>query len=226
MYTNTFDLQLFNDGATPPPAAGDLAGATPPPAEATPPVAGADITAQPTPPTGADITAQPAPPAGANIAGDPPADGVTPPAEDAPPAAPLELKFEVPDGFDQPAEAFIDFAKQNNLTQEQAQNVVDFYAKTIVPQFQQTLDAQNAEWSQRTISEFGNEGIEVAKQAFNQLATPELTKLLNDTGLGSHPEVVRLFNGIGKSISESKLILGKMNATKSDAQILFGDSVK
>ena len=54
---------------------------------------------------------------------------------------------------------------------------------------------------------------------------PELRELLQSTGLGNHPVIVRTFNEIGKSISEDCMPGGKPAAVqdKTFAEALYGN---
>jgi hypothetical protein len=68
------------------------------------------------------------------------------------------------------------------------------------------------------------ETLAVAKKAIDQFGSPELKDLLNSTGLGNHPEVVKAFYKAGKAISEDTFVRGaaKGPATESDlAKSLF-----
>ncbi|MGG6879734.1 UNVERIFIED_CONTAM: hypothetical protein P3D01_32835, partial [Pseudomonas aeruginosa] len=47
--------------------------------------------------------------------------------------------------------------------------------------------------------------VTVAKQFLADYGTPELSAFLAESGLGSHPEVVRLFHKAGKELGEGKL---------------------
>jgi hypothetical protein len=56
-------------------------------------------------------------------------------------------------------------------------------------------------------------------------ATPELRTLLNESGLGNHPEIIRAFYRAGKAISEDGFVAGGHKATdKGDAKRLYPNS--
>jgi len=102
---------------------------------------------------------------------------------------------------------FKSFAKDLNLTQEQAQRLVDF---------QQTVEVQRAEAFQEQVNawvdsakndkEFGGKQFEentaLANEALKEYGTAELITLLKDTRMGNHPEVIRTFYRIGKALKE------------------------
>lgn len=48
----------------------------------------------------------------------------------------------------------------------------------------------------------------VSLQAIGRFGTPALTQLLEDTGFGSHPEVVRVFAKIGRAMAEGENLHG------------------
>jgi hypothetical protein len=168
-------------------------------------------------PAAAAPAAQPAQPASDAK----PAEG-TPPA-DAKPAddKPIEYAdFTAPEGVTLNPEAMTElkaFAAERKLSQEDAQKLVDLGAKTMQQQ-QAALTSQieqaQAQWSEasRTDKEFGGdklaENVAVAKQALDQFGSPELSKMLKESGLGNHPEIIRAFFRVGKAISEDKVERG------------------
>lgn len=137
--------------------------------------------------------------------------------------------FTVPDGFEAPNEEFLAITKELGIPQEGVQKVVDYYTQKFMPamfeQQQQAIAKQNETWTQQSIKDVGQDGVERAKLAYKQYATPELTELFNQTGLGSHPAVVKMFAEIGKQMGESTLVNGKASGgePKRAADILFGE---
>ena len=130
---------------------------------------------------------------------------------------PINYELSLPDGFtfdEEIKNGLVEFAKEKNLTQEETQKLADLGVKMRekeVALFQET----QKQWIEQIKSDpvLGgaqlNENIAVAKKAIDTFGTPELKKLLNDTGFGNHPEVVSAFYKIGKSISEDKLVIGQ-----------------
>lgn len=213
-YTETgkgqFNLQLFAED--PPPA-------TPP---ATPPAADPAVV----PPAGDPPATPPAnPPAGDPAA--PPAG--TPPAQ-PPVGAPTEYAdFTVPDGMTFNKESAADFvtvAKDLNLTQEQAQKLVDLYGSREVSRIEQ----QNAErqgWMDASLKTYKPEEIELAKNTLNRFAGEEFKTFLNDTGLNVHPQMIAVFQGIGKLISEAEFKDGGGSGQPlSDAELFYPNMKK
>ena len=147
-------------------------------------------------------------------------------------------EFKAPEGvsMDKAAlEKFVPIAKELNLTQEQAQKVVDLYAGGILPAVHQQLAEahvqQVEQWLEaaRTDKEIGgaqfDASVSIAKKALDSFGTPELKAALDDSGLGNHPEVIRLLANIGKRISEdglASLQSGGGGAKRSPAEVLYG----
>lgn len=131
--------------------------------------------------------------------------------------------------------------KELGLTNEAAQKVVDFYAGTVLPEVAQTVQdatlkalgmSDMADWAKqlKADKELGGANFEkaatVAAQARDAVGTPELIKLLNDTRLGNHPEIFRLFHKIGTAIGEGS-IFGKSDGTAQPASLamsLYGEA--
>ena len=130
---------------------------------------------------------------------------------------------------------FTALAKEAGLPQEAAQKSVELgatMAQRLANQPQEILAQAREEWANQTKSdkEFGgdrlNENLAVAKKAMDAFGTTELKQLLDQSGFGNHPEVVRAFVKIGKALSEDALVVGSRtaNAPKNPAQILYGNN--
>lgn len=126
--------------------------------------------------------------------------------------------FKVPDGMTLDAKMLTEVQpvlKELGLSQASAQKVVDFYANKVIPGFvQQMADAREAQgkaWEEATKAdkELGgdklNENLEVAKATLSKFGSPNLVKLLNESRLGNHPEVVRFFHKVGRAMSEDNM---------------------
>lgn len=209
------------------------------------------------------------PPAGdppaAPAEGDPPAEpkaGDPAPAEPkegdppAAPAAPEKYELKLPEGlpegqgFDTSAfEKAEPLFRELGLNGEQAQKVVDTYAKDILPVVVPQVQAQVLEdfglvgfhqWADqvRVDPRFGGAAgkpisdervaeiqTHVAKFR-DQFGTPELTALLDTTTLGNHPEVVYAFYQAGKALAEDSFHRSDVGAQgKGDlATALYGEA--
>jgi len=123
---------------------------------------------------------------------------------------------------------FTAIAKELKLDQAAAQKLADIGAK--MAQRQADAHAQLVEtWTEqvKTDKEIGGdklaENLGVARKAIDTFGSPELKALLNSTGLGNHPEVVKLAFKVGKAISEDGFVSGspKGNTTNDPAKKLF-----
>ena len=61
-------------------------------------------------------------------------------------------------------------------------------------------------------TEYGNdkfdESISVAVKARDNFGTSEFNEMLDSSGLGNHPEMIRFLNRVGKAISEDSVVVG------------------
>jgi hypothetical protein len=135
--------------------------------------------------------------------------------EKAPEGAPEKYEFSIPEGSTLDAEgleAFSEIAKDLNLSQDAAQKMIDKMAPEMAARQAEAIKAVQAEWLEgsKVDKEFGgeklNENLSVAKKALDTFGTPELRTLLNETGLGNHPEIIRMMYRAGKAISEDKFV--------------------
>lgn len=158
-------------------------------------------------PAPAPTTLLGAPPAAA-----PPAEGQAPDADAkaTEAAAPDYSALALPEGaIADPAtmDAFKAVLGEHKLPTESAQKLLDLHLQTLQAQqaqVQQTI----AGWAQQVGSdpEIGGAGqkqaLGLARQALDAYGSPELISVLNDTGLGNHPAVIRAFYRMGKAIAE------------------------
>ena len=119
--------------------------------------------------------------------------------------APQELDSEV-------LTAFGDVAKELDLPQEDAQKVLDKVAPVIQERQAKMLEQVRADWASESQSdeEFGGEALtenlNVAKQALDAFGTDAFKSLLQETGFGNHPEIIRFMYRAGKAISEDSYV--------------------
>lgn len=136
---------------------------------------------------------------------------------------PDAYEFKVPEGvegveIDQAlAEQFTPVFKDLGLTQEQADKLVKVYAERVAADAKGQTDALVTEWqtkvkgwedTARKDPEYGGDqfdaNLTVAQQALARYSSPELNRLLVETGLGSHPDLLRAFVRIGKATAEDR----------------------
>jgi hypothetical protein len=199
----------MSEGNTPTPAAAG----TPAPAPAAAP-APAEPNAGATPPTGT-LTSAP---------GEPPA-GVTPAKPEVKAGAPEKYEaFKLPDGFkldDASMAEFMPVAKGLNLTQEQAQQLIDLQTKLVT---KASTDADAlwtktlSDWKSAVMNDKDLGGpnltatIAACGKAIDKFGGKELREALEYTGAGNHPAVIKFLAAVGKQISEDTLHVGNANA--------------
>ena len=148
--------------------------------------------------------------------------------------APEKYEFTAGEGIELDTEALKDFepvARDLNLTNEQAQKLVDAYPKILAGVQQRQAEAwqkQTEGWAEtvKADKEIGGDkltaNLSAAQRALDQFGTPELKEYLNATGLGNHPDLVKTFVKIGKAMSEDGMVDGSNQGQRSAAEVLYG----
>jgi hypothetical protein len=149
--------------------------------------------------------------------------------------APEKYEFKAPEGqsFDANVLAqFEEVAREINLPQAEAQKMLDKIAPALAQKQADIIKAAQDEWVANTKAdkEIGGDkldaNISIAKKALDTFGTPALRDLLNDSGLGNHPEIIRAFYKAGKAISEDSFVPGGSkpagNSDQSLASKLYG----
>lgn len=141
----------------------------------------------------------------------------------AEPAVPETYDLKMPEGVEldkAAADEFTVIAKELKLDQAAAQKLADIGAK--MAQRQVEAHAQLVEtWTQQVKAdkEIGGDKLEenlgIARKAIDAFGSPELKALLNSSGLGNHPELVKLAYRVGKAISEDRFVAGAPNGNPS-----------
>lgn len=146
--------------------------------------------------------------------------------------APEAYAFKAPEGKEFNSDVLSNFeqaARELNLSQDAAQTILDKVAPAIEAAQQKALDATKAQWETDTRNdpELGGAKLDAnlatAKKALEAFGSPELKNLLNDSGLGNHPEVIRMFAKAGKAISEDTFVAGRQSpaASAQPASVLY-----
>lgn len=123
---------------------------------------------------------------------------------------------------------FTGLAKELNLSQEQAQKLIDLQSELVINSGKAQVEAfakTVAAWKDQTLKELGSDAdkkLSIAAKTKVLFGTKELINLLDESGLGNHPEVVKFFIKIGEKVSEDKFAAGKGGAEeKSMADRLY-----
>lgn len=183
--------------------------------------------------------------AGADAAKD---DGDADKAAAGPPET-YELKLSIPGEDGKPREIEMDAVllekatpvfKEMGFTNEQAQKLAPLALEVQNRMLQQQADnhdAMKADWAKtaKADPEIGgnkfNEHLAASAKALDALGAPkgsDFRALLDDTGLGNHPEMIRMFSKVGKIVGEDDNLVkadGQRKSTKSAEEILYPDDV-
>lgn len=138
-------------------------------------------------------------------------------------------EFKLPDGMELDTatrDAFIPLAKELKLSPEQAQKFVDLKVADTQRQAE-AWQSQQAQWVDQVKgdAEIGGDKLEqslaYSKAAVDFIGDPALNELLNTTGYGNHPVLVKAFVKIGKQLAPDTFVGGKREpaANTEDAQL-------
>jgi len=129
---------------------------------------------------------------------------------------------------------FTKTAKELNLTQENAQKMIDVavaHTKALEKQAMDYQDKVRQYWhkSLREDQEFGGDNfdqtIENAKRVLGKYGSKELTDFLVKSGTGDNNEVIKLLARIGHSMGEDSTVDGSTAPEpKSAADIIYGNN--
>lgn len=182
----------------------------------------------------AEPTAETDKPEGDKPEGDKP-DGQKKQEEQKPEGAPEKYEFKAGEGVELDQEALKDFeplARELNLNNEQAQKLVDMYGTKLLPMVQkqqaEAWQKQTEGWAEavKADKEIGGanltSSISTAQRALETFGTPVLKEYLNTTGLGNHPELIKVFVKVGKAMSEDGMVTGKESGQRTAAEVLYG----
>lgn len=111
--------------------------------------------------------------------------------------------------------SYAQVARELNMPKEQAQQVVDKMIPAMQARQEELMAEVRQGWHDASTAdrEFGgarlHENLAIAKRAMDAFGTPELKALLDESGLGNHPEIIRAFYRAGKTISEDTIVSGQ-----------------
>jgi len=127
--------------------------------------------------------------------------------------------FALPEGMEMDADVLGEFknlAKELNIPQAKAQQLIDFQTQLATKQAEQQQAAvakQSQDWaaSIKNDPEIGGENydksVASAIKVIQSFGDPALTELLNTTGLGNHPSLFKFCHRISAAISEDKFVM-------------------
>lgn len=156
-------------------------------------------------------------------------EGAKPGGEGTQTAAEVVYEFTAPEGIELDkvsTDEFVAIAKELKLPKDAAQKVVDLAVKREVAN-REAHKTMVSGWADevKADKDIGGDKLEasmaIAKKAID-LGPPELKELLNNSGLGNHPAVVKWAHTIGKALSEDRFVSGKAGeAPATTASRLF-----
>jgi hypothetical protein len=133
------------------------------------------------------------------------------------------------------SEKIIEFAKENNLSKDAAEKLLkqvsesrEEYFSSLQTEFKEKVK----QWESDTKAdkEVGGDGfkknVELSRQVVERFGTKEFKDMVNNTGFGSHPEVVRMFSRIGKAMDSDSFVKSgsKSSGERSIEEIFYGKS--
>jgi len=145
-------------------------------------------------------------------------------------AEPIEYELTTPENMpvneDVLAE-YKDIANELGLSQEGAQKLMDLAVKNAQNQYDQHHEVQK-QWVDNIKSdkEFGGNNLQTtvksARGVIDKYGDPEVLALLDTTGLGNNPGVIKMFARIGKRVAEDSSVDGSpAGSQKSLAETMY-----
>jgi hypothetical protein len=130
------------------------------------------------------------------------------------------------------ASEFKPIAKELNLNQKGAQKLVDLKAKDVQNQLKRWGDhLVELKTTAQADPEIGganyDKAVQTAKGAIAKFGTPGFRKMLNDYGVGAHPEMIRFMRKVGLAMGEAPALEtggnGGVTTQKPLHEILYKD---
>lgn len=144
-----------------------------------------------------------------------------------------DITFDLPEGFELDtavADEFKSFAVENKLTLDQVKTLQGLQAKLYEKQTE--AHAQTvAKWGAdlKSDKEIGgkayDENVGYATAAVQEFFSPEALRMLDVTGLGNHPDIVKGFVRMGKAMGEGRSHKGTGSQSRTSiVDAMYGDS--
>jgi len=147
--------------------------------------------------------------------------------------APEKYEVKLPEGqeIDQNLlDSITPVLQKHNISQEAFNELVDIYAPRIQAMQEdfskeslKVFEEQKSEWKTETLKELGDNvktDLSFAAKARDKFGDEAFVEILEDSGLGNHPAVVRFLSKIGKVISDDRFVDGKSTGTPSQDTVL------
>lgn len=148
---------------------------------------------------------------------------------------PKPVELTAPQGaetFKEDISAFAGFANEIGLTQEQAEKLVARQVELVNGKAAEMAEAVKGwEKAAREDKEIGGDAFDenagIARKALEVYGGDDLKQLLDDSGLGSHPAVIRAFWKVGQTIQDTAVERGtaaRGDAPRDHATVLYRSS--
>ncbi|MDR1351521.1 MAG: hypothetical protein LBJ59_12245 [Zoogloeaceae bacterium] len=154
--------------------------------------------------------------------------------EKKPEGAPEKYEFQAQEGkeFDpETIEKFSAVAKELDMPQDKAQALIDKMAPALAARQADQIKAVKSQWAEtsKADKEFGGkqlaENLGIAQKALDAFGSQKFKILLDDSGLGNHPEVIRFMVRAGRAIGEDGFVSGRVGkGVDKDARRLYAAS--
>ena len=128
-------------------------------------------------------------------------------------------------------EEIVNFAKKHGLSRETASELLERQEEVFKQSQQALIDRHQSiirEWREESQKdpEIGGEKLklhaEQARKAVQKFGGDDFIQMLNETGYGNHPAVIKVFSKIGALISNDEFIApGKAGVQRSQAETLY-----
>ena len=138
-----------------------------------------------------------------------------------------ELKASEDGPLDEEGVATIEkFSKEHGLKKDQAEKLLNLQ-ESALKKFaddnkNQILEASRTKWVEQAKERWGDEydkNIVLAERGASAIANANLIKMLNDSGLASHPDFVEAFKKVGEIIADDKVVKGKSGGGKGGMSV-------
>jgi hypothetical protein len=120
---------------------------------------------------------------------------------------------------------YLQEAHKLGLSKVQARQLYDWYTKNQESNIAADRDAwqyQQQNYVQELQKEWGRDyaaNTDVARRAFLQLADAETLKLVEETGIGNHPGLVKLMNKVGQLMAEDGLLQNDVGTSGNGGRV-------
>ena len=143
-----------------------------------------------------------------------------------------DIEFELPDGYsisDENLSALRQYASDYGIDKAGAQELMDFHVSVLEQQQEAQLagwEKMKSDWAEQSRNDKElqdnagkiDQALSLAKQGVESLGGKELLEVLNMTGVGSHPAIIKAFKAVGENIQSGKIVSGSGGSQASEIE--------